>query len=234
MNEVRLSTKALPIYVVSAPSGTGKTTLNRRLVAEYPEVEISISLTTRRPRPGEQHGVDYYFIDKAEFQSRIRMGEMLENALVHGNFYGTSLIELGKIMQRGHMPLLEIDVQGWQQAHTKLPHAVSVFIIPPSMRDLWKRLEGRGTDSLETRLKRMRNARTEIASAGSYDYFIVNDDLEKAYRELCHIIISGQPGTIDSKVGMARCAQLVQEYDGAEWLKSLYNQSSKETDGSSP
>lgn len=219
-----MTTKSPPIFVVSAPSGTGKTTLNRRLVQEHPEVEISVSLTTRAPRPMEQHGVDYYFVQTPEFESRIHMGEMLETALVHGNYYGTSLIELGKIIQRQHIPLLEIDVQGWQQAHVKLPQAVSVFIIPPSMRDLWQRLEGRGTDSLQVRLKRMQNARTEIGSAASYDYFIVNDDLERAYEELRNIIVFGQPGKIGCEEGVTRCQKLVDEFDAAEWLKALYSQ----------
>lgn len=219
-----MSYRPLPIYVVSAPSGTGKTTLNRRLVEEHPEIEIAVSLTTRLPRKGEEHGVHYYFVSPAEFQSRIHMGEMLENANVHGNFYGTSLVELGKVAQRGHIPLLEIDVQGWDQAKGKLPNAVSVFILPPSMQVLWERLEKRGTDSIEVRMRRLRNARAEIAAAGSYRWFVLNDDLERAYQELKSIIVHGQPGRLGAEAGTEICQRLVQEFDQASWVRDIEQQ----------
>lgn len=210
-----------PLFVVSAPSGTGKTTLNRRLVAANPSIEISVSLTTRPPREGERDGVDYYFVSAEEFEQRITKGEMLESATVHGNLYGSSLIELDKIRQRGHTPLLEIDVQGWEQARRKFPSATAIFIMPPSMRTLWERLERRGTDPAEVRLRRLRNARTEIASAQSYNWFIVNDNLDAAYNELHSIIVLGQSGKTGPLEGGKICRRLVNEFDQARWVREL-------------
>jgi guanylate kinase len=210
------------VYVVSAPSGGGKTTLNRRLMDEFPDrVEISVSLTTRKIRPGEQNGLHYHFVTEAQFQAAIQANEMLEWALVHGNLYGTSIRELEAITARNHSAILEIDVQGWETARHKLKQAVSVFILPPSIDALWQRLSNRGTDELKTRVKRIRNARDEIAAARNYQYFIINDDLERAYRSLKSIIIDRQAGDIDTAQGVENCRKLLEEFDSPQFQEKL-------------
>lgn len=201
------------VYAVSAPSGAGKTTLNSRLAAHYPEIEISVSLTTRSMRPGEVNGRHYHFVDRQEFEANIAAGKMLEWAQVHDNLYGTSLSEVERIQKKGHKVILEIDVQGWKNAQRQIPGAISVFILPPSMLDLWKRLERRGTDSPAVRWRRFQTARDEIAAGKIYDYFIVNDDLERAYTELESIIAGDQVGKITGKAGEELCNRLLAEFD---------------------
>jgi guanylate kinase len=200
------------IFVVSAPSGAGKTTLNRRLVAEHPEVEISVSLTTRKIRAGEVNGVHYLFVDKETFQSKIESGEMLEWADVHGNFYGTSKEELRKIADRGHNAILEIDVQGWLNAQPNLTRVTSVFIMPPSLDVLLKRLSSRGTDSKDEVSRRMKNARDEIAAADNYDHFIINDVLDEAYSDLKRVIIGGAHSSTSLEEGRAHKQKLLDEF----------------------
>ena len=209
------------IYVVSAPSGAGKTTLNRRLLAEFPVVDISISHTTRAPRPGEQDGVHYYYIEKPEFERRIANNEFLEHAVVHGHLYGTSKAELTRIGKAGRTALLEIDVQGWVTAREHIPQAVSVFILPPSLEELWHRLERRGSDPLHVRWLRFRNAFHEIEHAEHYQYFVVNDDLEIAYGKLKSIIIGGMPGDVDNRNGRGLVARLIDEFRRADWVQKL-------------
>lgn len=216
------------IYAVSAPSGTGKTTLNGRLHNQHPDVEISISLTTRPRRAGEVDGMHYHFVDRAEFQRHIDAGKMLEWAEVFGNLYGTSHAEIERITARGHKVILEIDVQGWRTISPKLPGAVSIFILPPSMEDLWKRLEKRGTDAPEVRWRRFKTARDEIAAGRIYDYFIVNDDLERAYAELQAIIVRGEPGKTTGAAGAVLCDRLLDEFEHNSnilKLKSIYDKS---------
>jgi guanylate kinase len=206
------------VFVVSAPSGTGKTTLNRRLVKEFPDqVEISVSLTTRKKRPGETEGVDYHYVSEGQFHAAVSRNEMLEWALVHGNLYGTSLKELEAIALRNRRAILEIDVQGWENARKRLNAATSVFILPPSMQVLWERLKGRGTDDLSTRQRRIRNARDEIAAAQHYHYFIINDDLEAAYQALRSMIIDRKPGKIGASQGAELVQKLMAEFDSAEF-----------------
>ena len=210
------------IFVVSAPSGTGKTTLNQRLVTSHKTaVEISISLTTRGRRNNEVNGVDYHYLTAGEFQKHVDAGEMLEWANVFGNLYGTSTEEISRIRKAGRKVILEIDVQGWNKAKPRLPGAVSVFIIPPSVDSLWKRLETRGTDKLDVRWRRLQTSRTEIAAGLNYDYFIVNDDLDKAYQELESIIIRSNPGKIARPAGIALCNKLLREFDTSDLLKDL-------------
>lgn len=210
-----------PVYVVSAPSGAGKTTLNRLLVKRHPNIEISVSLTTRAPRSGEVAGKDYQFVSKEDFQKHIDRGDMLEWAMVHGNLYGTSKQQLREIQARNHYSLLEIDVQGWSTAKRKLKQAVAIFILPPSIRELWNRLEERGTDSLATRWERLVNAKDEIENAQNYDFFIVNDDLDRAYAELESIIVYGKTGTLGPSEGLAKCRSLIEEFENSEWIKTL-------------
>jgi len=210
------------IFVVSAPSGTGKTTLNQRLVNEHKaEVEISVSLTTRAQRKNEMDGVDYPFVTKEQFQKHVDQGDMLEWANVFGNFYGTSIHEIDRIRKARHRVILEIDVQGWQKAKLRLPGATSVFIIPPSIETLWKRLENRGTDSIEVRWRRLQTARTEIAAGSTYDFFIVNDALDRAYHDLESIIIGGNPGKIAKAAGIQLCEKLLKDFDTSDLLKGL-------------
>ena len=135
------------IYVVTAPSGTGKTTLNRKLTEKFEDIAISISHTTREKRPKEVHGDHYWFISQSEFHKKVKSGLMLEWAEVFGNFYGTSIEEVHRIQKLGKTPILEIDVQGWELSKSKIKHAKSIFILPPSMKELYERLNNRGTET---------------------------------------------------------------------------------------
>ncbi|MFK7823439.1 MAG: guanylate kinase [Oligoflexales bacterium] len=200
----------LGVLVITAPSGTGKTTLNRRLVRELSSLEISVSLTTRPSRKNEVHGDHYWFVTKQEFQDKISSGKMLEWAEVFGNLYGTSMDEVHRIQSEGKRPVLEIDVQGWEKAKDKLPQATSTFIMPPSMRALWERLKKRGTDSLEVRLRRINTAREELDHGKHYQYFVINDDLDSAYLELKQIVL-GQKPSLDRLNGLAHCEKLLNE-----------------------
>lgn len=209
------------IYVVSAPSGTGKTTLNRRLVKDHPQIMMSVSYTARKRRPSEHDGIDYHFITTEEFRDRIAKGEMLEYAEVFGTLYGTAKSEIERIQAMGKQPLLEIDVQGWSQARGKLKGAVSVFILPPSVEALWKRLEKRGTEARGIRWKRLLTAKAEISSGHLYDYFLVNASVEDAYQDLQDIVINGKMGKVDNAGGIALCKQLLAEFEQAPWLAKL-------------
>lgn len=209
------------VYVVSAPSGTGKTTLNRRLMAAHPSVQMSISYTARPMRPTETDGVHYHFVSNEEFRAAIANGEMLEYAEVFGTLYGTPRAEITRIHGLGKTALLEIDVQGWRQAKDKLADASSIFILPPSVEALWHRLESRGTEAKAVRWRRLMTARTEIASGGLYDYFIVNSDLEDAYAQLQDIIIHGKDGVIGNAEGTRLCQKLIDEFDKAPWIQQL-------------
>jgi len=179
------------LLVLSAPSGTGKTTLARRLLAELPDALFSISVTTRKPRGREQHGVDYHFVDVASFQERIERGEFVEWAEVHGHFYGSSQAVVDEARARRGVAIFDIDVQGGQAIKRKHPDTVMVFVLPPSMDELERRLRERGTDAEETIRRRMLAARSEIERGiASYDYILVNDDIERAYRELLSVVIA--------------------------------------------
>lgn len=176
------------LYVVSAPSGTGKTTLCRMIMGHFENIGYSISHTTRKPREGETDGVDYYFISKDEFEVMVENDSLAEWAEVHGNYYGTSVAFLEKNISAGHDVLLDIDVNGAKQIVKKFPDAVTIFIMPPSLETLRERLVSRGTDPVETIEKRLKNAEGEIAEKGFYRYIIVNDDLKKAENELKTLI----------------------------------------------
>lgn len=206
--------------VVSAPSGTGKTTLNRRLVAEYPHVEKTITYTTRAMRAGEKNGDHYHFVDRQAFQEKIAAGALLEYAEVFGNLYGTGISEINRIHGKGHIAIMEIDVQGWKQAKAKINDADSIFIIPPSIAELVRRLKLRGTDDVAARARRLRTAREELASAHLYNHFIVNDILEEAYAELEGIVIRSSHSRLSTKDGIAYCERLVAEFDAFPWEQS--------------
>lgn len=170
--------------VISAPSGAGKTTLITRLREEFPHFGYSISCTTREPRAGECDGKDYHFWTRARFEAQRDAGYFAEWAEVHGNLYGTPLEPLRRMLEQGQDVLFDIDVQGARQMKTSLREAVFIFILPPSMAELEKRLHGRGLDSEETIARRLRNACTELREAPWYDYLVVNDDVEAAYARL--------------------------------------------------
>jgi len=179
------------LIIISAPSGTGKTTILKRLFAQVKGVTFSVSHTTRSPRTGEKEGVDYYFVDQETFKQMRAANEFLEWAEVHGNFYGTSRKEVDRHLVQGLDVFLDIDVQGARQVRaTAGGECFSIFIIPPSWEEQERRLTGRGTDSPETIRLRLQNARKEMQDAGLYDYLIVNDTVEQAVDTLRAIIIA--------------------------------------------
>ncbi|HJA79721.1 guanylate kinase [uncultured Desulfovibrio sp.] len=170
--------------VISAPSGAGKTTLIGRLREEFPHFGYSISCTTRAPRDGERDGADYHFLTRARFEELRESGHFAEWAEVHGNLYGTPLAPVREMLRQGQDVLFDIDVQGARQLKQSLGEAVFVFILPPSLAELERRLRGRGLDSEETIARRLRNARAELREAAWYDYLVVNDDVDTAHDHL--------------------------------------------------
>lgn len=176
------------LYILSAPSGAGKTTLCQEILKHFPTIRYSISHTTRLPRPGEKDGVDYFFITEEEFVNGIQEGLWAEWAKVHDNYYGTSSPFLDKILLSGSDILLDIDVQGTMQIIKQYPDAITIFIMPPSLEKLNQRLRDRGTDSDEVIEKRLQNAKEEIERKSIYKHTVVNDQLEKAKQELFQII----------------------------------------------
>ncbi|RMC93507.1 guanylate kinase [Aquitalea palustris] len=175
------------IYIVVAPSGAGKTSLVAALLQAEPSVELSVSYTTRPARSGEVDGQHYHFVGHAEFQAMIAGQDFLEYAEVYGNFYGTSVRWLQSRLEQGRDILLEIDWQGAEQVRKVFPDAVGIFILPPSIEELERRLRGRGTDSEEVILRRLASARSEIDKVAEYDYIVVNDDFERAKGDLVSI-----------------------------------------------
>ena len=176
------------IFIVSAASGTGKTTLVSRLTAAQPQIRVSVSHTTRAPREGEEHGCHYYFVSREEFVELIGQGAFLEHAEVFGNFYGTGIESVRQMSEAGYDVILEIDVQGAAQVRRALPEAVGIFILPPSLAVLAERLRGRGTDSAEVIERRLGFAAEEIQEARSFDYAVINHDLDQAEAELLAIV----------------------------------------------
>jgi len=169
------------ILVVCAPSGAGKSTLIGKLRAEFPDMEFSVSHTTRQPRAGEVAGRDYEFLGREEFAARRDEGYYAEWAEVHGNFYGTPRAPVLEKQSRGVDVIFDVDVQGAAALRRAFDRAVFVFILPPSLAVLAERLAGRGTDAPEAVRKRLENAKTEIARADEFDYLVVNGDLDRAY-----------------------------------------------------
>ena len=172
------------LYIVSAPSGAGKTSLVTALTQADPHIRVSVSHTTRAMRPGEAHGVNYHFVAHEEFKTLIGKGDFLEHAEVFGNFYGTSRSALQEALDQGIDLILEIDWQGAQQVRKQMPEALSVFILPPSEQALRERLTGRGQDSEAIIEGRMQEAVSEMKHYAEYDYVIINDDFNTALDDL--------------------------------------------------
>lgn len=176
------------LFIVAAPSGAGKSTLVNAVLADDPNLTLSVSFTTRAPRPGEVDGREYHFVDLPAFQSMQKRGDFLECAEVHGNHYGTSQKWIADTRATGRDILLEIDWQGAQQVRGLFPEAVEIFILPPSMAELERRLRSRGKDSEDSIRQRLHNAREEIAHVREFDYVIINKDFEHARGDLAAVI----------------------------------------------
>jgi len=183
------------LFVISAPSGTGKTTICRKLLKKYDTLKLSVSYTTRSPRKGEENDIDYTFVTKEKFKKMIDKGEFAEWAMVYGNFYGTSIKRLKKLNKHGYDIILDIDTRGAMQLKNTYDKAVYVFILPPSMQILKDRLVSRKTETADIVKKRLDSAREEISCYENYDYIIVNDILKDAYKELESIIIATKTRT---------------------------------------
>lgn len=178
------------LFILSAPSGTGKTTLCRRILSAFPDMRYSVSFTTRPPRNGETEGKDYHFISRLEFERMIRENRWAEWAKVHGNYYGTSADLLEEDLSKGRDVLLDIDVNGARQIIRRFPESMPIFIMPPSMDALRQRLKKRGSDPPEVIENRLRAAEKEIACSNEYRHVIVNDDLEETVEKLTALIKS--------------------------------------------
>ena len=176
------------LFIIAAPSGAGKTTLVKMLLERDSGIRLSVSYTTRAPRPGEANGREYHFIDVPAFQAMRERGDFLESAEVHGNLYGTSRPWIEAAMKGGSDLLLEIDWQGALQVKRLLPMAVGIFVLPPSLEALSERLSHRATDSPEVIERRLRAARAEIAHVEEFDYVIINNDFDAAARDLIAVV----------------------------------------------
>jgi guanylate kinase len=180
------------VFVIAAPSGAGKSSLVNALLKQDELIRLSVSFTTRAPRPGETHGREYHFVSREEFAAREAGGEFLETAEVHGNRYGTSRSWIEQQLADGHDVLLEIDWQGAQQVRRHFPRAVGVFILPPSMEALQARLDQRGQDQPDVIERRLNAARGEMAHAPEFEYVIINERFEQALAELAAIVTAAR------------------------------------------
>ncbi|SPJ32365.1 guanylate kinase [Kushneria phyllosphaerae] len=196
------------LYIVSAPSGAGKTSLVRELIAATDHIGVSVSHTTRQKRAGETDGINYHFVDEPAFEAMIQRNEFFEHAWVFDRHYGTSRLEVEKRLSHGEDVILEIDWQGARQVRAQMPQAVSIFILPPSREALRERLSNRGQDDAATIDRRMRDAVSEMSHFDEYDYLIINDDFATAVDELKGLISA-------ERLRMARVQAVNQELIGA-------------------
>lgn len=185
------------LYVVAAPSGAGKTSLVKALMEREPRIQFSVSYTTRRPRPNEIPGRDYHFVSQERFQEMIANHELLEHAQVFDNWYGTGVRAVQEALSNGEQLLLEIDWQGARQVRSRIPQAVSIFILPPSRSALEQRLKGRSTDSEEVIARRLRDAAEDLDHWREFDYVVINDRFEQAIEDL-QAIIGGGAGRLQA------------------------------------
>ncbi len=197
------------LFIVAAPSGAGKSTLVTALLAQDPTIVLSVSTTTRQPRPGETHGKEYFFATEEAFLQREKNGEFLESARVHGNYYGTSRIFIDEHTRAGKDVLLEIDWQGAQQVRKQFPSAIGIFILPPSIEILEQRLRKRGQDNDDVIARRVAAAAGEIAHAPEFDYVIINENFETALSQLAAITCAAR---CRSRQQAARHSPLFTEY----------------------
>jgi guanylate kinase len=186
------------LCVVSAPSGAGKSSLIKKVCIEK-NISVCISETSRKPRKGEVEGVDYKFIEKEDFQKRVKANKYIEYAIVHGNYYGTSIESVTNQVKKDEIVILEIDIQGAEIIKKKIPFSRSIFILPPTLKILEKRLRERATDEESVILERLKNAKTEVTKAPLYDYILVNDDFDNAQSQLT-IYINDINTDIDEKI----------------------------------
>jgi guanylate kinase len=197
------------LYIVSAPSGAGKTSLVKALLKADSAIRLSISYTTRAPRPGESDGRDYHFVSRERFETMLDQQEFLESAEVYGNYYGTSKTGIQRDLEAGRDILLEIDWQGAAQVKQFFPQAASIFVLPPSFTALRSRLAGRGQDSAEVIERRLAAAAEDVSHAGAFDYIIVNDDFDEALLDLLAITRSVR---LQGERQLARHAALFDEF----------------------
>ena len=184
-----VKTDDLLLLIISSPSGAGKTTLTRRLLQQFPDLTFSVSHTTRKPRATEVEGKDYYFTTRKAFQAMVTEGAFAEFAEVHGNLYGTCISEIDRARTEGKRGILfDVDYQGARQIKSKFPNSLSVFILPPNMSELERRLRSRAQDDDETIALRYKKAKDEIEHYGFFDYVIVNDELNEANARLCGVV----------------------------------------------
>ncbi|MBJ6800364.1 guanylate kinase [Geomonas propionica] len=192
------------LYVISAPSGAGKTSLCKEIIDIFPNLRHSVSYTTRPPRNGEVHGRDYFFVGKEEFDRMVEAGEFAESAEVHGNFYGTSLATLKESRAEGIDLILDIDCQGARQLKGRFEGGVYIFVLPPSIEELRRRLDNRSSDSQEVIERRIQNASGEIQEARWYDYIIINDKFSEALEQLKSVLVAEQCRTTRLLQGLSR------------------------------
>ena len=201
------------LFIISAPSGAGKTSLVHALLDINPNIDMSVSYTTRDPRPGEQDGKDYHFVSREIFLAMAQQGEFLESAEVYGNLYGTSQVWITNEISKGRDILLEIDWQGAAQIRSRFPKCTSIFILPPSKEALKDRLEKRGKDDNIVITKRMAAVRQDVAHVAEFDYVIINDNLDKALHELNAVVVASK---LHSKKQLSRHQDLINQLQNPE------------------
>lgn len=215
-----MTDRAAPV-VLAATSGTGKTTLARRLVQDSEQYVFSISATTRPPRERERDGVDYHFLSREEFEARAKRGDFAEWAEVHGRLYGTPRSELDAAAERGEHVVLDIDIQGARQIRESVPDAVMIFVLPPSVGIMMARLKGRGTENAAEVARRLRSALVELQAVPDFDYVVVNDDLDDCLGEIRRIAEGGGADTVapeqDAEGFRSEISRILAE-DYAEYL----------------
>jgi len=202
------------LFVIAAPSGAGKTSLVRALMEREPGLRFSISYTTRPQRPTEQHGCDYFFVDRTEFERMVANDEFLEHARVFDNYYGTSRRQVEEALAAGQDLILEIDWQGAAQIRAALPECISIFILPPSRPELERRLRGRGTDAEEVIQRRLRDAASDMTHWREFDHVVVNDDFATALGQLQDIVAGRGQATRRERAGLAKLADALTEERG--------------------